>query len=77
MSPAAQKLLDELMTLPPEDRERLADILYGSLQPENPAEIAAEWDAEIKRRLDQIDSGEVQLIDGDTVMKAARARLRR
>ena len=40
-------------------------LLEGDGAPQ--AEIEAAWDGEIKRRLDEIDSGAVELIAGDEV----------
>ena len=39
------------------------------------AEITAAWEVEIKRRLDEMDSGAVQMIPGEEVMAKMLSRL--
>jgi putative addiction module component (TIGR02574 family) len=85
MSPNAQRLLDEALQLLPAEREWLAECLLINDESVSAAEVESAWDAEIKRRLDEIDSGAVELIPGDEVMSRmlgklspeARARLRK
>lgn len=60
-------------SLPEEQRIQLANSLYESIDTEDEAtgsesEVAAAWDAEIKRRLDEIDSGAVQMIPLEDVL---------
>jgi len=43
---------------------------------DTPEEVAAAWDAEIERRIAQIDSGEVETIPFEQVMAGLRAKLR-
>lgn len=65
-------------TLPEDQRIKLANSLYESVSPDeeqaSEAEIAAAWDDEIKRRLDEIDSGEVELIPMEEVLARMDAR---
>lgn len=75
MDTQAQQILQTALALPPDDRVEIAESLIMSLDQERAAEIEATWAAEIKRRLDSIDKGEVQLIPADEVMRAMRARL--
>jgi putative addiction module component (TIGR02574 family) len=85
MSPNAQRLLDEARQLPPDEREWLAESLLIDEEGVSAAEVESAWDAEIKRRLDEIDSGAVEMIPGDEVMARmldrlspeARARLKK
>jgi putative addiction module component (TIGR02574 family) len=60
MSPDAQRLLQEARQLPADERDWLVESLL--IQEERKAEVAAAWDAEIKRRLDEIDTGKVKMI---------------
>jgi putative addiction module component (TIGR02574 family) len=62
MSPNAQKLLDEARQLSPKEREWIAECLLINDENITAAEVGAAWDAEIKRRLDEIDSGAVKMI---------------
>ncbi|MGD0522352.1 MAG: addiction module protein [Terracidiphilus sp.] len=72
--------------LPQDQRILLANSLWESigLDKDDAAAIEAAWDHEIKRRLDEIDSGAVEMIPGEQVRAEiieslspqARARLR-
>lgn len=66
--------------LPEDQRIQLANSLYESLASVEPkqseAELTAAWDVEIKRRLDEIDSGAVQMIPGEEVLARMDARLK-
>ncbi|HET9764381.1 MAG TPA: addiction module protein [Casimicrobiaceae bacterium] len=68
-------LIDELSrkarALPPEERVRLAEELLATVQ-EVDAEVEAAWDAEIKRRIEEIDSGKAKLIPADEVFAEVR-----
>jgi putative addiction module component (TIGR02574 family) len=65
MSPNAQRLLDEIRKPPPDEREWLAERLLLDNDSLSAAEVGSAWDAEIKRRLDEIDSGKVKMISLD------------
>jgi putative addiction module component (TIGR02574 family) len=69
-----QQLLDEAMALSAEDRERLAEDLWQSLDDSTRDEIDAAWTAEIRRRIEAIGQGE-PLLDGEQVMAELRKRL--
>ena len=85
MSPNAQRLLDEARQLPPDEREWLAECLLIDDESISAVEVESAWDDEIKRRVDEIDSGAVTMIPGDEVMARmlnrlspeARARLKK
>lgn len=68
MSPNAQKILEEARQLPPEEREWLAECLLIDDENVSAAEVQSAWDAEIKRRLDEIDSGAVKMISHEEFM---------
>ncbi|MFZ0337550.1 MAG: addiction module protein [Terracidiphilus sp.] len=76
MSPNAQRLLDEARQLPPDEREWLAEFLLIENESVSAAEVESAWDAEIKRRLDEIDSGAVEMIPGEEVLSRMDARLK-
>ena len=68
------RVLEEALTLPVEDRARVAHELLRSLEIEDAntdAEVAAAWSDEIRRRIDEVEAGTAELHDLDTV----RARL--
>jgi putative addiction module component (TIGR02574 family) len=75
MSPIAQKILEEALQLPPDELDWLVESLLIKEKSEPDAEIQASWDSEIKRRLDEIDSGAVEMIPGEQVRAEMIARL--
>jgi hypothetical protein len=84
MNRSAQEILEDARQLPLAEVSWLIDSLLQEGHGEPAAEIEAAWDGEIKRRLDEIDSGTVELIPGDLIRAEmiaslspqARARLR-
>lgn len=74
MTSNSKSVLDAALSLPPDDRAELAEQLMLSLDEKYQAELEAAWNAEIQRRLDDIDQGKVQLIPGDEAMRMLRAR---
>ncbi len=75
MSSDAQRLLDEGRQLSPAERERLAECLPIDDESVSAAEVESAWDTEIKRRLDEVDSGAVQLIPAEQVIAEMEAKL--
>lgn len=74
MSVSAEALLDSALRLPSEDRARIAAELIASLDGIPEAGVEAAWDAEVERRIEQVDQGKVQLVDWNDV-KAEVARV--
>ena len=63
MSPDVSELLRKALALPPEARAALAGSLLESLDDEPCDEgVEAAWNEEIKRRIEEIDSGKVKPI---------------
>ncbi|MDP0501679.1 MAG: addiction module protein [Verrucomicrobiota bacterium JB022] len=58
------------------DRVHLADRLLASLNTET-ADLESAWEAECEHRLASFERGEVEALDGDSVMRELRAKLRR
>jgi putative addiction module component (TIGR02574 family) len=76
MSAEVSELLKKALALPPEARAALADSLLESLDEEPVDEgVEAAWSEEIKRRLEEIDSGKVQMIPFEEVRRRLAARL--
>jgi putative addiction module component (TIGR02574 family) len=75
---AIEKLLQEVLALPREDRARFADALQESLEPED-EKVLAEWEAawtpEIERRLRDLDEGRATAISYEEFKDRVRARL--
>jgi exoribonuclease II len=68
MSRSATEILEEARQLPIDEVNWLIGRLLQQEKDEAPeAEIEAAWDSEIKLRLDEIDSGAVELIPGELV----------
>ena len=74
MKANAKKILEEAMQLEPSTRALIAETLLESLDFEENFEISQAWRDEIRRRCEQIDRGEVELIDSDTVMAELRKK---
>jgi putative addiction module component (TIGR02574 family) len=58
----AAELLRDALELPPEARASLAGSLIDSLDDEVDEGVAAAWDTEIARRLQELNEGKVQLV---------------
>jgi putative addiction module component (TIGR02574 family) len=58
--------------LTPGERARLAEAMTESLRAAMPSEIEAEWEAEIKRRVEAYERGEARLIPAEDVFAKAR-----
>ncbi len=72
MTPDVSELLKKALALPPEARAALATSLFESLD-EGPADqgIEAAWSEEVKRRIEDIDSGKVQMIPYEEARRLA------
>ena len=70
MTPQVSEVLEKALTLSTQERGLLIDRLMESLD-EGPAEEGVEgaWADEIKRRVDDIRSGKVELIPGEQVLR--------
>ena len=71
--PATKKLIDEVLSLPVEDRARIVISLLESLNKPNPS-IDKEWTNLAKRRLEEIRSGKVNPIPGEEVFQKIQTR---
>lgn len=75
MSMTAKQIMDEAMKLSPEERADLADWLWVSAMPHE--EVAAAWDAEIARRIAEIDAGAAELVPEEDVFAQIDEKLRK
>lgn len=64
----------EALKLDAGERARLAEHLIASLDED--AELDAAWEAEIQKRINQIDSGQVQMLSANEVLSHARSLLK-
>ena len=62
MNTTAQALYDNALSLPDSERAELAARLIESLDAEVDEDVNAAWDDEIKRRIQELDSGVVTTV---------------
>jgi putative addiction module component (TIGR02574 family) len=71
---------EQAMQLSPEEKRALIESLVISMDCDpdaTPEQIARAWDEEIERRVDAMDKGDVEMIDGDEVFARLRTMLTR
>ena len=73
MSAAVKEILDAALKLDPEQREELIDELSASL---DATDLGEYWEAEIKRRIDDVDSGRVKTVPAGEVFARLQQRFR-
>ena len=72
MNDPVADLAQRARTLAPEDRARLAEELLASLEHPLEAEVDAAWDAELRRRIAEVESGAARLLPADEVFRRVR-----
>ena len=77
MSAIANKVFEEALSLPSDERVNLVEKLLMSLNLPIQAEIDRLWVEEAERRVTQIETGEVELIPGDEVFAKIRRKYQR
>ena len=83
MSETGTKLLEQLLQLPEAERLQIADRLWESLGDEQKQQIMdeatsdPEFQAELQRRLKEVEEHPERLLDGAQVMAELREHLRR
>ena len=75
MSRSAQEIVEEARQLPPDEVDWIIESLLIKEKSPVEAQIETAWDSEIKRRLDEIDSGAVKMIPLKDVLARMDARL--
>ncbi len=66
----AKSILEAAMNLPPEQRVDIADRLLSTLPESYRDEVERLWAEEAERRLDIIKRGEVEMLDGEPIIRA-------
>ena len=70
-SAPARRLLDEVLALPEKERAELAEALLDSFHPPGedltPEQWRAAWEPELRRRMAQVEAGEVKLVPWEEV----------
>ena len=64
------------MTLPENERAKLASDLVASLDGPVDPDAAKAWDVELCRRINEIELGDTELLDVDDMLARARSRIR-
>lgn len=67
MSVTVEELLKQALKLDPKARAELAALILESVPTESPEEVEAAWEAEIRRRVKELESGSVQTIPWEEV----------
>ncbi len=76
MPDLVSELSERAKVLPPEDRARLAEELLASLEESPSSEVDAAWDAEIQRRIAEVEAGTAELVPAGVVFARVRQSLR-
>jgi len=74
MTATAKQVLEQAMALDEGDRVELIGRLSESLEARTDAEYVDAWGAEIKSRLDDIDSGRAKMIPAEEAIRIIRER---
>ena len=77
MTEAATKLLADALSLPAEERRRIAELLLDSVASASHDEIQASWVSEAIRRGDALERGDTVAMDGDTALRELKAKFSR
>lgn len=75
MPTALETIAAQAMRLTPDDRSELAERLWLSVHEQEQIDTA--WDAEIERRIAQLDAGQVEGVPWETVITDLRTQLKR
>ena len=67
MTTTLEKVTHDALDLPQQQRAKLAHTLIVSIDDKTEQDVASAWDAEIKRRVDEIRSGKVKGIPAEEV----------
>jgi putative addiction module component (TIGR02574 family) len=75
MTPEVSRLLEQALSLSVEEQEALADSLISSLDGKVDEGVVAAWEAEIGRRVAELDSGKANTESWGEVRKRNLAKL--
>ncbi len=76
MSDVVTELAERARSLPAEQRARLAEQILSTLDPQDDG-VEQAWDQEIRKRIEEIDSGMVTAITANEAFAKVRKALRR
>lgn len=72
MSDLVLELSQQAQTLGAQDRARLAELLLDSIHQKPDSAIDDAWDAELLRRIDEVDRGVAVLVSADDAFAQVR-----
>jgi len=72
---SVEEILREVNALPPDEYARLMDSLVVLMHTTNP-EVDRAWGDEVERRIDDIDSGQAESLDGEEFLQTIRKQRR-
>lgn len=75
MTPEVSKLLEKALALSIEEQEALADSLISNLGGKVDEGLQAAWEAEIGKRIDELDSGKAKTTSWSEVRRRNLAKL--
>jgi putative addiction module component (TIGR02574 family) len=75
MTPEVSRLLEQALSLSVEEREALADSLISNLDGKVDEGVHAAWEAEVGKRVAELDSGKVKTTSWEKVRKRNLAKL--
>lgn len=68
---------DEIPRLSSAERAMLIDLLWESLDEARVKEIEGKWAAESEARIEAVERGELQIVDGPSAIQKLRSSLRK
>ena len=74
MSNLAERLIEEALMLPLEDRAELADKLLQSLNIPTQSDIERMWMEEAEKRVSEYDEKKIESLNGENVIREIRKR---
>jgi len=74
MSNLAERLIEEALMLPLEDRAELADKLLQSLNIPTQSDIDRMWMEEAEKRVSEYDEKKIESLNGENVIREFRKR---
>lgn len=75
MTPEVSKLLERALALSVEEQEALADSLISNLGGKVDEDVQAAWEAEIGKRIAELDSGKAETTSWEEVRRRNLAKL--
>jgi putative addiction module component (TIGR02574 family) len=72
-----EQIFEAAKTLDPTDREILVEELWQTLGPRAQAETDAAWAKEAERRIELLDSGQMNSVPADEVLAKLQAKIKK